>query len=304
MLIKNYKYNELEYAQLIYNNGFQTNYIPTELRLLVLYYKEVLKLKPKQRSEQLYEFCEKHMPDYKRAKYFKIINKALKQGSKKEQKLVNIEKINIFQSELDYINSLEIKYDFKKVLFTFLVQMKLNKFIYEYKNEKPYTSKYFKGGSIKYNNIKKMANLNNNMNINDDIIYFLNEFGLVKTLHKGLIVLNYLDNCFETGDVVIEVKDFENVGWYLDFYNGLKGMVLCKHCGQPFKQTKQDISYCKKHKQYYQPIETKTIICQDCGKEILIDGIVKKQIRCSECQKKKQLEWQRNSMKKNRNQKV
>ena len=300
MITKNYKYNELEYAQLIYNNGFQTNYIPTELRLLVLYYKEVLKLKPKQRSEQLYEFCEKHMPDYKRAKYFKIINKALKQGSKKEQKLVNIEKINIFQSELDYINSLEIKYDFKKVLFTFLVQMKLNKFIYEYKNEKPYTSKYFKGGSIKYNNIKKMANLNNNMNINDDIIYFLNEFGLVKTLHKGLIVLNYLDNCFETGDVVIEVKDFENVGWYLDFYNGLKGMVLCKHCGQPFKQTNHDISYCKKHKQYYQPIETKTIICQDCGKEVSVDSLNTKTIRCDECQRIFRNNYQKELMRKKR----
>ena len=286
MLIKNYKYNELEYAQLIYNNGFQTNYIPTELRLLVLYYKEVLKLKPKQRSEQLYEFCEKHMPDYKRAKYFKIINKALKQGSKKEQKLVNIEKINIFQSELDYINSLEIKYDFKKVLFTFLVQMKLNKFIYEYKNEKPYTSKYFKGGSIKYNNIKKMANLNNSININDDIIYFLNDIGLVKTLHKGLIVLNYLDNCSETGDIAIDIKDFENVGWYLDFYNGLKGMVLCKYCGQPFKQTNHDISYCKKHKQYYIPMETKTIVCQDCGKEISVDSLNTKTIRCEECQHK------------------
>ncbi len=50
--------------------------------------------------------------------------------------------------------------------------------------------------------------------------------------------------------------------------------------------------------------ETKTIICQDCGKEVVVDGVVKKQIRCPECQKKKQLEWQRNSMKKNRNQKV
>ena len=207
----------------------------------------------------------------------------------------------VFQSELDYINSLEIEYDFKKVLFTFLVQMKLNKFIYEYKNEKLYTSKYFKGGSIKYNNIKKMANLNNNMNINDDIIYFLNEFGLVKTLHKGLIVLNYLDNCFETGDVVIEVKDFENVGWYLDFYNGLKGMVLCKYCGQPFKQTNHDISYCKKHKQYYIPIETKTIICQDCEKELIIDSKDNKTIRCEQCQKLKDTELARLRKRKQRN---
>lgn len=245
MITKNYKYNELEYAQLIYNDGFQTKHVPTELRLLVLYYKEILKLKPKQRSDKLYEFCEKYMPDYKRAKYFKIINKALRQGSAKEQKLVTVEKIDIYQSELDYINSLEIEHHFKKVLFTFLVQMKLNKFIYEYKNEKPYTSKYFKGGSVKYNNIKKMANLDNNININDDVIYFLDQYELVKVLHKGLIVLNYLDNCVETGEVAIEIKDYENVGWYLDFYSGLKGMRLCETCDNIFKQTNNKQKYCK-----------------------------------------------------------
>ena len=87
MNTKNYKYNELEYARLIYNKGFQTKHIPTELRLLVLYYKEVLKLKPKQRMEMIYDYCEKNMPDYKRAKYFKMINRALNQANKNEQKI-------------------------------------------------------------------------------------------------------------------------------------------------------------------------------------------------------------------------
>ena len=107
---------------------------------------------------------------------------------------------------MDYINSLDIEYNFKKVLFTFLVQMKLNKVVYEYKNEKPYNSRYFKGGSIKYNNIKNMANLENNISINDDIIYYLNQYKLVTILHKGLIELNYLEYCKEDGDVIIEVK--------------------------------------------------------------------------------------------------
>ena len=77
----------------------------------------------------------------------------------------------------------------------------------------------------------------------------------------------------------------------------------CFKCGSLFKQEYCNQRLCNECSKY-QPIETKTIICQDCGEEILIDGIVKKQIRCSEKKKKKQLEWQRNSMKKNRNQKV
>lgn len=245
MITKNYKYNEFEYAELIYSKGFQTKFIATELRLLVLYYKDVLGLKPKERTEKIYEFCEKYMPDYKRAKYFKAINKALRQGGAKGQKLVTVKQVDIYKDELDYISSLEIDYNFKKILFTFLVHMKLNKIIYEYKNEDLYTSKYFKGGSVKYNNIKKMANLDNNININDDVIYFLDQYDLIKILHKGLIVLNYLDNCCETGEIVIEVEDYENVGWTLDYYNKIKGIKLCESCDNIFKQSNNKQKYCK-----------------------------------------------------------
>ncbi len=75
--------------------------------------------------------------------------------------------------------------------------------------------------------------------------------------------------------------------------------IQCEKCHTRFykKGKEKNCPNCRE----YQPIETKTIICQDCGKEITVDGIIKKQIRCTECQKKKQLEWQRNSMKKNRN---
>lgn len=35
----------------------------------------------------------------------------------------------------------------------------------------------------------------------------------------------------------------------------------------------------------YQPMETKTITCIDCGEEVVVDGIVKNKKRCDECQK-------------------
>lgn len=70
------------------------------------------------------------------------------------------------------------------------------------------------------------------------------------------------------------------------------------------KQTKSDISYCKKHKQYYQPMETKIIICQDCGKEIVIDSKDTHTKRCKDCliihkRELKRLEIQRYRQRKN-----
>lgn len=281
---QNYKYAELEYAKLIYSKGFQTKHRPTELRLLALYMKEELELKPKERSVQLYTFCQKWIPDYNRARYFKVINRALMQATKKGQKLVTIDKINIYQCEIEYINNLEIDYNFKKVLFTFLVQMKLNKEIYEYKNEKPYTSIYFKGGKAKYTNIKKMSNIPVKLDINDDVIYFLAQTELVTILHNGLIVLNFIKECKETGDIAVEVKDYENVGLYFDLYNHNSKIKLCEHCNNPFRQTKSDIKYCSLHKGY-QAIETKIIKCVDCGIEVEVESKDNQTERCLLCYK-------------------
>jgi len=261
----NYKYNELSYAELIYSKGFQTKHIPTELRLLVLYYRDVLKLKPKEREERLNEFCKNNVSNFKKEKLFKTINTALNSALKKDQKLITIEKIDISKTEIDYINLLDIQYEYKKVMFAFLVQMKLNKIVYEYKYEKEYSSIYFKGGIKKYNNIKKMANIPTKMLINDEVINKLEELKLITILHKGAILLDYINNCVQGKEIVITITDFENIGLYLDYYNEVKGVKECENnCGCIIK--------IKSNKQKY---------CDNCAKEM-------------------QLQWQRDSMKKNR----
>lgn len=243
----NYKYNELAYAEIISEKGFQTKYIPTELRLLTLYYRDVLKLKPKVREEKIYEFCNDYITDFKKEKYFKTINKALNTGLKKETKLIVISEIEIYTNELNYINSLDIKYEYKKVIFAFLVQCKLNKIVCEYKYEKDYDSVniYFKGGNKKYNDIKKMANIPVKMSINDEVINELSKLELITILHKGTIILECVKNCIEDGGVAITITDYENVGLYLDFYNGVKGVKKCEKCDIPIKVIKNNQKYCK-----------------------------------------------------------
>lgn len=252
-----------------------------------MYYRDFLNLKPKARRDMLTKFCKKNIEDYNRAKHFKIINRALNYGSNKKNTLVVVDKIDIYNGEINYINSLDIDYQFKKLMFTFLVQMKLNKYISELKNQKDYTSIYFKGGKSKYKNIKEMSNVSNKIDINEDFKNTLasDKYKLITILHTGLITLNFLDDCRQDGNIVIEVKDYENVGWYFDYYNNIDKVVLCQHCGQPFKQRRKDERFCNKHKEY-QPIATKTVTCIDCGCEVEVDSKDTETCRCKNCREK------------------
>ena len=51
----------------------------------------------------------------------------------------------------------------------------------------------------------------------------------------------------------------------------------------------------------YQPIETKTIICIDCGKDIEVDARNMTKVRCDECQHEYRKNYQKNLMRKRRN---
>jgi len=59
--------------------------------------------------------------------------------------------------------------------------------------------------------------------------------------------------------------------------------------------------YCNHCDNSYVPQETKTIICQDCGKELIIDSKDNKTIRCEQCQKLKDTELARLRKRKQRN---
>jgi len=242
-----YKYNELAYAVEVYEKGFLTKYFATELRLLVLYYRDVLELKPKEREFKIYEFCKKYIPNFRKEKFYRIINKALNNGMKKEQKLISISKIDIYKTEIDYINSLNVNQDYKKVMFTFLVQLRLNKIIFEYRHEgEEYNMSYFKGGVKKYNNIKRISNIPAKMLLNDEVINALEKLNLVTIVHKGTIILNYIDNCKQKGDVLFSITDFDNIGLYLDYYNGENGVIKCENegCKKLIKKKSNNQKFC------------------------------------------------------------
>jgi len=125
---------------------------------------------------------------------------------------------------------------------------------------------YFKGGIKKYNNIKKMSNIPVKMLLNDEVINTLEKLELVTIVHKGTILLDYIKNCKQEGDVAFSISDFDNIGLYLDWYNK----------------------------------ENKVIKCDNEGCEKLIKKTNGNRKYCSNCQKEKQKEWDKEYQKQKR----
>lgn len=255
----NSKYNELEMAKDLYENGLcNMNNIGNELRLVAIYIRRVLDLKPKQLREQMYGYSEKFIIGYKREKYYPIINRAINNATKKGSCLISIESIPIYKEELDYINSVEIEseheYECRKLMFTILTKMKLNKEIFNMRNtdeDKSCSGKYFKGGQRKYNELKRQAKISDKIKLNEELFHDLYKSKLVEPKYNGLIEFKFIDeiNELEESDEIISVNQFEDIGWYYDEYMGDTKIKRCEVCGKLIKiKSKHDGSskYCEK----------------------------------------------------------
>lgn len=246
----NYKYNEKEYAKIIYEKGIQDiNFLPTELRLVATYLRRDLDKKPKQVREDLIKWCEETsgIKDFKIEKYYKIINKAINQATKKGSCLIQVDEIEIYNYEMDYIDNLNIEseyeYECKKVIFTLLCKAKLNKLISNQRNSesKEEMSLYFQGGTRKYNELKKQSNLSQKAKINENIFYDLSKNELITPMFNGLIVLNFIKDINDLEKEIvgketkINIKFFEDFGYYYDYYHNAKGIKQCQNCGKIIK---------------------------------------------------------------------
>lgn len=237
-----YKYNEEEYAKEIEKHGFLTKYHTYELKILAKYYKDQ-DYKPKERKRLIYEFCEKYIEKFNRVKYFKVINSALNYANKKNNKLIIINKIPIFDTEVEYINSLQLEYVYKKVLFTLLVKNKINKEICQLTFGKSSDFNFFGGKKQHYQEVYEMAKISSDIKIND-IINYLSEQGLVDIRTRGRINLLFINNIEKSDNEVMNITTFDNVGYYLDWYNGDKKIITCENCGKYIKKYNSR-KYCK-----------------------------------------------------------
>lgn len=238
-----YRYNEEEYAKQIEKSGFLTKYHNYELTLLVKLWKKN-NIKPKQRKEKIYKFCEKYIENFNDVKFFRKINAALKNGSKKDNPLINIEKIPITDKEIQYINDLDIEYNYKKVIFCLLVNMKIKKEICKIKYSKNIEGNYISGTQKRYNEILKVSKISNTYKIND-IINVLEKLGLIDVRTRGKINLLFIKNIEDSCKIIFNINTFDNIGYYFDWYNGDKKIIRCENCGKLIRQSANNRKYCR-----------------------------------------------------------
>ena len=248
-----FRYNEKKYAEEILKKGFLTQYHRYELKILVKYYKEVLAEKASERKKLVYQFCENNIVKFNRVKYFKIINSALAYGSKRINKLILIESIPITKNEIKYINGLEIDSVHKKILFTFIVKNKLNKEMSKQIYGKVSDYNIFGGKTESYKEVFEMSRLSGEYDINK-LVNGLSNLGYVDVRTRGKINLSFIDDIVVNKDekgnkidnIVFEITNFDNVGYYFDWYNGDDKYMKCENevCGEIIKKTNGNIKYC------------------------------------------------------------
>lgn len=254
-----YKYNEREYAKKIYKEGFQTRFIKYELVILVKYLKELGKTK-KDTETELYSFCEKHINKFNKIKYYKVIDSAIRDGRKKNNKLIVLDSIMIMKSELEHIDNLDVGHEYKKLLFTMLVSKKISFELAKLQPEKNEDEKklslFVGGSSKKFKELFKLANIISKYEMAgkcytykvDNMINELVKKDLVSSLdnHSGLVYLNCLENIEQDGEIFYELKngDFDNIGYIFDYYKGENKIKSCTGCGSLFKQKSNKAKYC------------------------------------------------------------
>lgn len=234
----------MAYAELVYKNGFQTKHIPTELKLLILYFRDILKYSARVRKKEFELWCNKYIPDFSIARHYRLFDKILAYGSNKKNRLIVVKEVPIYKEEFEYINSLDIGYNHKKVLFTFLVQNKLNKIVYKFKNEEELNNYYFKGGRRHFKEIKEMSKIPSKIKILEDIGHDLHIYGYIESKYQGLIELHFIKKLTNNSNILFYVRNFHDTGWYFDYYNSDLKIKLCKECGEPFKISNNKQKYC------------------------------------------------------------
>ena len=241
------------------------------LNLLARYYREIGK-SDDEIKECLSDFLNRCLKDkYKESKWIdSIFYQVIKS---KKYNLKKVDNVIVTKSEMEIIQSVKGK-SRQKVLFTLLILAKYYNAVSD--KNKNWTN-------LEYKKIFKLANVqlsiqNQALLIND--LYNCGFVNVSKNVGKPNIQVNFVDNESDTVLAITRLKDLGKE--YLMFCG--EDYIRCQKCGTLVKNYKNTNKYCKTCGQY-QPIETKTVVCVDCGKEFSIDAKDNQTIRCNDCYK-------------------
>lgn len=259
-------YKEKDYAEWLLKQRKLDNNASSDLRILGKYYisqdksyKEVEKL--------LYNFCEKKYKSwFNKVTHYRLIDSVINYIRKPENKLVQIEKVNVSNSEIDYLESLNYEHFEKKILFSLLVFDKLKHEKAKIRGTENEELHYFGGsGEYSYKTLldslqEKITRTYREKGIHKTIKMF-NDDGLTRTTQKTALELLFIKQIEQDKSVAIEINDFETIGLYYEAYNGNQKVKWCEECGEKLIKINSNKSkYCKdcfkyvknsKNKEYY-----------------------------------------------------
>ena len=266
--------NETKFAQNILNQNFIYDNIKTYINILVRYFIQKENLSKKDTYLKIDNFLKRHYKKYNYSKWQDYINKQIGLGRK--YPLLEIDNVPITKNELQKIQDIN-NIKLEKLVFTILCLAKFSNLRNDKNNNWVNTS---------ITDIFRMAHINVK---SDDEFLLINDL-----LDRNLIYYNkktdntnmcvkFIDN---QSDTVLKISDFRELGYEYLLYRG-EPYFRCNECGILSKQNKlNNKRYCSRCSKY-QPIETKTIQCIDCGSNVEVDSKDNQTVRCDECQKKR-----------------
>lgn len=265
--------NEKKYIEEQLSSGEFKSNIPSILPMFARYCRHEYKMKIKEVRDALEICMATYYENYNPVKWSSSLDKYARNSSRRG--LLEIESIPITQAELDYISDIK-SVRLERLMFVLLCLAK-------YYNARNETNNNWTNLATKY--VFKLARLSATVDEQNYFVRDLYVMGLVsysKKIDNLNLQVNFIDN---DSVAVLEISDLRELGYeYMQWKQG--GYFRCKHCGILVKQNKSETrKYCKDCIGY-QPIETKTIVCIDCGKEFDVDARNMTKTRCDECYKK------------------
>jgi hypothetical protein len=270
-------FNEKKYAEDMMASGFQSTNIKFDLRVLGKYYYFEHSHTIESVKKILISFCEYWLPGFRIEMHYHLINSVIQHIKSANCKYIVLEGVYLSQEFVNYFNSLDVDMETKKILFTLGVWGKIND-----------TLGYSKMYAYSYNDyrdLKKAANIETGGDILDKI-HELSNLGYVRGCYTGAIELTFIKDIPEGIDIY-KVTDFNNIGRWMEFYNGIKNYMTCENCKKIFKpkstkETRRKYCVdCSKPKK----IGSKLIQCETCGVFFVTSNKNNHQKNCKNCGK-------------------
>lgn len=265
--------------------------IKQKIDLIARYNHHVLHKNNDDSYSSIVKWLEKHHEIFSEHGYSNIISDCIKKASKRP--FYHVDSVKITKKEMDIITG-QNNLRYEKILFVLLCMAKIQR-----------DSCGFNNGLIYYNitELFKSSRVSVPVDEREKILHEFLKLGLIGLPFKNdtkCLFIKFMDEIEDDISLELNEQDCGELAYaYLKHTNQGK-ISRCSKCGKLIKKSEKFGEICKGCQESIS--EAKTRWCIDCGNVIYLENNKdSRTCRCAECQRSKQLEYQRISMSKSRN---